>query len=79
MLARFDEDASWSDAYASVRTIYCKGARVLGCVPLETVGREGHTFLHHIVANYGSLADYTCSQLIELRAVQDRRVRSVES
>jgi hypothetical protein len=28
-------------------------------VPLENVGREGHTYLHHIVKNYENLADWT--------------------
>jgi len=59
VLAHFNEDASWSDPYASVRTIYCKGSQVPGCVPLENVGREGHTYLTHIVNNYDHLADWT--------------------
>jgi len=59
VLAHFNEDASWSDPYASVRTIYCKGSQVPGCVPLENVGREGHTYLTHIVNNYDKLADWT--------------------
>merc|ERR1719456_2228285 len=59
VLAHFDENVSWSDPYASVRTIYCKGQQVSGCVPLENVGREGHTYLHHIVQNYENLADWT--------------------
>lgn len=28
-------------------------------VHLENVGRESHSFLHHITAHYGDLADYT--------------------
>jgi len=59
VLAHFNENVSWSDPYASVRTIYCKGKPVPGCVPLENVGREGHTYLHHIVNNYENLADWT--------------------
>jgi len=30
-----------------------------GCVALPNVGREGHTYLHHIVNNYENLADWT--------------------
>jgi hypothetical protein len=59
VLAHFNEDPSWSDPYASVRTIYCKGSQVSGCIPLENIGREGHTYLHHIVTNYDNLADWT--------------------
>jgi hypothetical protein len=59
VLAHFNEDPSWSDPYASVRTIYCKGTPVAGCVPMENIGREGHTYLKHIVDNYENLADWT--------------------
>jgi hypothetical protein len=61
VLARYDEDISWSDMYADVRTVYCKGD--IDCDPdwhkLPNVGREGHTYLHHIVENYDMLADWT--------------------
>jgi len=59
VLAHFNESVGWSDPYASIRTIYCKGSKVPGCVELENVGREGHTYLHHIVTNYDKLADWT--------------------
>ena len=32
---------------------------VAGSRPLPNVGRESHTYLHHIVSNYDSLADWT--------------------
>ena len=44
VLAHFNENQSWSDPYAAIRTTYCKGDPVPGCVPLENVGREGHTY-----------------------------------
>jgi hypothetical protein len=62
VLAHYDEEITWSDAYKSVRTIYCKGPpnkRPHGCHHLENVGREGHTYLHHIVHNYDRLSKWT--------------------
>mmetsp|Transcript_16339 Transcript_16339/g.26509 ORF Transcript_16339/g.26509 Transcript_16339/m.26509 type:complete len:385 (-) Transcript_16339:26-1180(-) len=65
VLADYDEDLHWSDAYQHIRTIYCKGPRHVkqaksnGCIPLRNVGREGHTFLHHIVENYDKLSKWT--------------------
>merc|ERR1719201_2795292 len=59
VLAHFNENVSGSDPYASIRTIYCKGSKVPGCLELENVGREGHTYLHHIITNYDKLADWT--------------------
>eukprot|EP00927_Polykrikos_kofoidii_P077258 TRINITY_DN74216_c0_g1_i1.p1 TRINITY_DN74216_c0_g1~~TRINITY_DN74216_c0_g1_i1.p1 ORF type:complete len:699 (-),score=78.48 TRINITY_DN74216_c0_g1_i1:37-2133(-) len=62
VLAQYDEDVSWSEVYASIRTVYCKGTAAMrppACVPLPNVGREGHTYLHHIVENYDNLAEWT--------------------
>lgn len=60
VLAHHNEDLSWSEPYAKVRTIYCKGtSRPKGCLRLKNVGREGHTYLRHIVSRYHSLADWT--------------------
>eukprot|EP00928_Gymnodinium_smaydae_P062653 TRINITY_DN4646_c0_g1_i1.p1 TRINITY_DN4646_c0_g1~~TRINITY_DN4646_c0_g1_i1.p1 ORF type:complete len:702 (-),score=97.77 TRINITY_DN4646_c0_g1_i1:121-2226(-) len=62
VLAQYDESITWSDPYASIRTVYCKGPPpegAEGCVRLPNVGREGHTYLHHIVENYDNLADWT--------------------
>jgi hypothetical protein len=62
VLAHYNEDTKWSDAYQYVRTIYCKGPvkyRPEGCVRLQNVGREGHTYLYHIVKNYDTLSKWT--------------------
>mmetsp|Transcript_6741 Transcript_6741/g.14718 ORF Transcript_6741/g.14718 Transcript_6741/m.14718 type:complete len:716 (+) Transcript_6741:260-2407(+) len=61
VLAQFDEDLTWSDPYAHVRTVYCKGGFACSneAIPLPNVGREGHTYLHHIVHNYDDLASWT--------------------
>jgi Protein of unknown function (DUF3431) len=42
-------------------TVYskCPATAHPGAVPLPNVGREGHTFLYHIVSRYDSLADRT--------------------
>lgn len=58
-----DLDISWSNSYASVRTVYCKGKserfRQDSCLTLPNVGDESHTYLYHIVSNYDHLADWT--------------------
>lgn len=64
VLARFNEDIEWSDMYKPVRTLYCKGAGAVStltkeCIPLPNVGRESHTYLHHLVTRYDSLANWT--------------------
>jgi len=61
VLAQYDEDLSWAAPYENVRTVYCKGSSkcVQDSIPLPNVGREGHTFLHHIVHNYDKLAKWT--------------------
>ena len=41
-------------------TVYSKGPDPpAGAVPLPNVGREAHTYLHHVVERYGSLAGVT--------------------
>lgn len=60
VLARFDEDVSWSDSYSNLRTMYCKGkANVPGCISLPNVGREGYVYLYHIVSRYDNLSQRT--------------------
>jgi len=60
VLAQHNEDIAWSDSFANLRTVYCKGADCAdGTIRLPNVGREGHTFLKHIVDRYDSLADWT--------------------
>ena len=65
MIAHFNEDLSWSEPVAKVRTVYTKGgggvARSLeGRVrELPNVGLEQHSFLTHILTNYDTLAERT--------------------
>jgi hypothetical protein len=60
VLAQYNEDLTWASPYNSVSTVYCKGgACAEGSHRLENVGREGDTFLRHIVDNYDNLAKWT--------------------
>ena len=67
IISRHNEDISWSDMYASIRTVYDKSdePNVLkvgtpgNVVRLANLGRESHTYLTHIVRNYAKLAELT--------------------
>jgi len=63
VLAQYRENISWTHDYATPGvcfTIYSKGDQPpVGAVPLPNVGRESHSFLHHIVHNYDTLAPWT--------------------
>eukprot|EP00444_Apocalathium_aciculiferum_P003814 CAMPEP_0183393658 /NCGR_PEP_ID=MMETSP0370-20130417/8071_1 /TAXON_ID=268820 /ORGANISM="Peridinium aciculiferum, Strain PAER-2" /LENGTH=328 /DNA_ID=CAMNT_0025573909 /DNA_START=15 /DNA_END=1001 /DNA_ORIENTATION=+ len=68
VLAHYKEDVSWVSQYTGKENIdviiYSKAAvmpEVAGALalPLSNFGRESHTYLHHIVHHYESLADWT--------------------
>lgn len=61
VLARYDEDTSWVQRFGSEArvVIYNKGPPQNGTIELPNVGRESHTYLHHIVNNYDDLAHWT--------------------
>jgi len=65
VVSHFSEDLAWIPATKSLHpkvnfTIYSKGPEPpQGAIPMKNVGRESHTFLHHIVENYDNLADWT--------------------
>lgn len=64
VVARYREDLRWTrNVPRAVRvTIYDKGdapAPDRDGIPLPNVGREAHTYLHHIVSRYDSLAPLT--------------------
>lgn len=70
IISRFNEDLKWTEMepFVGVPTIiYNKGTNDNFCMTesnlrverLPNLGREGHTYLHHIVSNYDSLADIT--------------------
>ena len=64
VVARYAEDLAWLEPIAHDCVVYNKGAPIAGTafralVELPNVGREAHTYLHHIVTNYDRLADVT--------------------
>ena len=60
VIARYSENLNWVQPYQDFATIYNKGEDIEGTIPLKNIGREAHTYLHHIVNNYDNLSDYTC-------------------
>lgn len=61
VVARYEEDVQWTEAYSDICTLYNKGsskpnAALPFVIRLENTGREGHTYLYHIVSNYESLS-----------------------
>lgn len=66
VVAHYNEDLSWllSAIAAECTTIYTKGPEVSpyaagGAVNLPNIGREGHTYLHHIATHYHDLEEVT--------------------
>lgn len=62
VVARYSESLNWLRRVpASVeRTVYNKGPELLPAAQtLPNVGREAHTYLHHIVTRYDDLSDLT--------------------
>ena len=60
VVARYEEDVQWTEAYSDICTLYNKGASKVEGLPfvirLPNMGREGHTYLYHILSNYNSLS-----------------------
>ena len=63
VIARYKENLDWALPYNDIAFIYNKGppdvkefSRIL---TVKNVGREGHTYLYHIIANYDNLAQRT--------------------
>jgi len=60
VIARYDEDISWSNNYQEFRTVYNKGEPVdYPCIQLENIGHLADTILRHIINNYDNLATVT--------------------
>lgn len=65
VVAHYSEDLTWLKPVMEYCKVYSKGGPQHApelCVdvePLENIGREGHTYLHHIVKYYDSLKDVT--------------------
>jgi hypothetical protein len=59
VVARYKENVGWLRGFDWMNPIvYNKGQRD-SANPLPNVGREAHTYLHHIIQNYERLADVT--------------------
>lgn len=61
VVARYEEDVQWTEAYSDICTLYNKGSSITNVslpfvIRLENTGREGHSYLYHIVSNYESLS-----------------------
>lgn len=63
VIARYQENIDWANGINN-SIIYNKGATLPNTihpiVSLPNVGREGHTYLYHIIQNYDQLDDHTC-------------------
>lgn len=61
VVARHSEDLAWLRRVppAFRVTVYDKGGGHADAVTLPNIGREAHTYLHHLATNYGNLADLT--------------------
>ncbi len=63
VVAHYYENLNWLRRVPTAihKTVYAKADSQppIAHSPLPNVGREAHTYLHHLVARYDSLADYT--------------------
>jgi hypothetical protein len=61
VISRYNEDIEWLKEQPFCRykhIVYEKGAKKLSSsIALDNVGREGHTYLYHIIQNYDKLPD----------------------
>jgi len=70
VVSRFNEDLNWlkeipTNFYTKI-TVYNKGDSPIECPvnnctvhPLPNLGRDSHTYFHHVIQNYDNLADIT--------------------
>ena len=60
VIAKYNEDISWSYPYKHLTTIYNKSdIKYPNSKKLSNVGRESHTYLYHIISNWDNLAEIT--------------------
>lgn len=66
VVARYEESVQWVEAYSDISVVYNKGPSQItvpnlpcaSSVRMVNIGREGHTYLFHIIAKYESLAKH---------------------
>ena len=63
VVSRYQENIDWTNGISDC-VIYNKGpatpTSIHPVISLPNVGREGHTYLYHIIQNYDQLDDHTC-------------------
>ena len=59
VLARFNEDIAWTKTLRPDCRLFVYNKGVGDKPILHNLGREAHTYLHHIVENYGHFPDWT--------------------
>ncbi|KAL8998650.1 MAG: hypothetical protein Q9169_002310 [Polycauliona sp. 2 TL-2023] len=65
VVSHYNEDLTWLEPHRTECSIYSKGGEdnapqpPFTFIPLPNIGREGHTFLHHIVNRYENFPDVT--------------------
>jgi hypothetical protein len=60
VISRYNESLEWTQYMNSEHiVVYNKGPdHIPNAIPLKNVGREGNTFLHHIIEHYHDLPDF---------------------
>lgn len=61
VISRYSESIEWTKGIERC-IIYNKGSPIItdhSVITLPNIGREGHTFLHHIIEHYDTLDEYT--------------------
>ena len=63
VVARYNENIQWVLAYNDIATIYNKGNKINllfnNIVNLDNIGREGHTYLYHIINKIDNISNQT--------------------
>lgn len=60
VVARYNENLDWLSPMSHICKVYNKGDdSIANSINLPNVGRESHTYLHHIIENYDSLSEIT--------------------
>ena len=60
VVSRYNENLDWLLPYNDCVTVYNKGKDAVNLKTVHTlknIGREGHTYLYHIIENYNALSD----------------------
>jgi hypothetical protein len=62
VVSRYNENIDWVIAYNDIITVYNKGPNlnlnlnIKNIFNIDNIGREGHTYLYHIINNYNNLS-----------------------